>query len=497
MLMNDFLKIAKCAVLVVSVIVSAEAFAADTLVDSWLTDSGSKYARIYRSQADALAGNSVTTWFTGGRIVNGTQSVPVYGGVKSIRVSSNYVYVASSAMPTYVMGPWYLDATKTNLFPNWPTNQNKLYRIPRNPTPAVTKTRTSLGAVAVWVDGGIIHNQLDAFVWNGTTDVTAAGGIGSWQRDAAWAEGLTFDPSGSHQPFTGERHHHLNPYALRYQLGDHVDYNPATHTYTESTNSPQHSPILGWAFDGYPIYGPYGFSNPNDTNSAIRRMTTGYVLRNGSFGTANLTVTGRTSYPQWALDAGQPVNPSGPAVNADYPLGRYLQDYDHLADRGYTQGVHFDLDRHNGRICKTPEYPGGTYAYFITIDSNAAPIFPFILGRQYYGVKTGADYGAVASTTFTNVETPNVTVFVSGEDAASVLKSPQPSDSTVTLTWSSAEGGHYRVESSTNLTSWTTNIADVRAAGNQTQTNTVSTTDQRFFRVARTSVDNFDTVVTP
>ena len=43
------------------------------------------------------------------------------------------------------------------------------------------------------------------------------------------------------------------------------------------------------------------------------------------------------------------------------------------------------LDRRNGRFCITPEFPGGTYAYFMTADASNNPAFPYILGDQYYG----------------------------------------------------------------------------------------------------------------
>jgi hypothetical protein len=39
---------------------------AQPVIDSWLKLSGAKYARIYKSQADALAGNSVSTWSPAG-----------------------------------------------------------------------------------------------------------------------------------------------------------------------------------------------------------------------------------------------------------------------------------------------------------------------------------------------------------------------------------------------------------------------------------------------
>jgi hypothetical protein len=479
---------------------------ADPIVNSWCRSSGSKYARIYKSQSDALAGNSVSTWIPSGRVINGTQATPVYGGVQSIRVSADWVYIKSSALPEYVMGPWYLDAAKTavNIFPNWPENQNMVSRFPRTPAgPTNPKTKTSLGAIAIWVDGGIIHNQLDAFYYNGTADANAGSVFNqSWQRNAALAEGLTWDPSGSHQPYTGERHHHLNPTGLRQQLGDHVDYNPVTHTYSESTAAPGHSPILGWSFDGYPIYGPYGYSNPNDPYSTVRRMISGYVARDGSYGTTNLNVTGRLTYPAWALTIGKPNTVNGPNVSASYPLGWYVQDFDHIADQGHTQTTgaimgDFDLDRYNGRVCVTPEFPGGTYAYFLTITANGAPAFPYIIGLQYYGQRTGGDYGAPATIGFTSIQTPNTTVFLGGPDATDTVTDFQKNGDTVTLTWNSVEGGHYDVETSADLKNWTASQTNVVAAGNSTSTSATSTGSKAFFRAARTSLNTFDPVTTP
>ena len=56
-----------------------------------------------------------------------------------------------------------------------------------------------------------------------------------------------------------------------------------------------------------------------------------------------------------------------------------------------------DLDEHNGRFAKTPDYPNGTYAYYATIDSGKSassgpfknykePKFPYILGDSYKAV---------------------------------------------------------------------------------------------------------------
>ena len=58
-----------------------------------------------------------------------------------------------------------------------------------------------------------------------------------------------------------------NPKALRIQLNDNL--NSAD---TEPTNK-THSPILGFAYDGNPIYGPFGYENPLDQISPIVRIT--------------------------------------------------------------------------------------------------------------------------------------------------------------------------------------------------------------------------------
>jgi hypothetical protein len=237
-----------------------------------------------------------------------------------------------------------------------------------------------------------------------TTTVTGTGssnwggsGDGIWRRDAnsIYGEVYTFDPCKAHQPGSGEYHYHANPVCLRYQLNDNiVGANVGTNsaTYTESTGTHTHSPLLGWAFDGYPVYGPYGYSTATSATSGVRRMVSSYAIRKDN-------TTTRTSLPAWAqayqgMTGALTSSEYGPPVNSTYPLGRYVEDYDYTAGSG-------DLDQYNGRFCVTPEFPAGTYAYFVTIDATGAPAFPYFLGPQYYGTVSGGNVTTVSESTTT------------------------------------------------------------------------------------------------
>ncbi len=223
-------------------------------------------------------------------------------------------------------------------------------------------------------------------------------GGGIWIRNAYYGEGHTFDKCLGHQPGNGAYHHHAHPICLRAQLNDNVvavKNGRLGATYVEKSAPWTHSPILGWAFDGYPIYGPYGYSDPTSASSAIRRIKSSFQLRN---------ITQRTTLPTWALAHHTGVsqtlsaNQYGPEVSDIYPLGRYVEDFDVVTSTG-------DLDQYNGRFAVTPEYPNGTYAYYTTLNEDGSPAFPYIVGMQYYGSVTGNASTAApsgATTYFTN-----------------------------------------------------------------------------------------------
>jgi len=167
-----------------------------------------------------------------------------------------------------------------------------------------------------------------------------------------------------------------------------------------------------------------------------------------------------------------------------------MEDYAYLGDltnsatgTNYQLGTHFDLDEYNGRWCVTPEFPGGTYAYFVSMSSNGTPVFPNNIGRAFYGNPTGS------TTTITETVATN---FLGGANLREVLNAPSKSGSTVVLTWSAVEGGTYRVESLTNLTLWTTNATGIAAVLNTGSNTNTSTESGKFFRINRTTIANYD-----
>jgi hypothetical protein len=442
------------------------------LIDSWFTKDSGKYARIYQTTQDQMAGRSHTTWSQG----DGIQNLPAYNGVQEIYSSANWVYIRSSGLAIHTMGPWYFDPWKTQLFRNAPANTKTFYRFPRHATEPPNKTLTTLGVIGYFVDGVAMYDSRDAVAWTGSEE--GRGGEGYWNRDAYVNESPSFDPSNAHQDQSATYHYHANPPGLRNLLGDNVLFDTTTKTYKENSANPnpKHSPILGWVRDGFPIYGPYGFSKPDDAHSKVRRMISGYTLRNGQDGADDLAATGRGTLPAWAVRVyNVSANQAGPNVCDQYPLGRYMEDHAYLGDLEKKQGVDFDLDECNGRFCVTPEFPNGTYAYFVSIDPNGTPIFPYNIGRAFHGDPTGSE------------------VSVLSEVVVTVTPSVKSADNTVTLVWNSIEGGKYEVDSSPDASHWTATATNVTSQGLNTKVR-LKGDSAISYRVVRTSVAGYDPV---
>ena len=144
------------------------------------------------------------------------------------------------------------------------------------------------------------------------------------------------------------------------QLYGESDLQINVNTKQENVND-NHSPIIGWAYDGHPIYGPYGYSTRS--GGAVTIMETGYTEKSNA--------------------------PQRPPLTT-WPSGFFINDF--VYENKTSETV---LDENNGRHCVTPEYPNGTYAYFATIASDEAdtqspftnfrrPKFPYLVGENFH-----------------------------------------------------------------------------------------------------------------
>jgi hypothetical protein len=275
----------------------------------------------------AQLGPEITSW-----IINTTGQTGYAGILSNVQVvqySTNNVYVSCTDIPGYAIGPWPGN-------PNVASNQNFVYKITRNPVQNIgTPTAVGLGHTGVWINGVSIYNVSDGQSYQNQ---------GIWNRNALYWEGSGFDDCLGHPQQAGEYHHHVNPECL-YDFHDSLN----------------HSPIIGFAFDGFPVYGGYAYQNTDGTGPIVR-IKSSYVLS---------SATSRTN---------------GPAVGGMYPAGCFIEDYIYTAGSG-------DLDQRNGRYCVTPEYPNGIYAYFVTLDASSEPAFPYTFFGSYYGIVQPGNIG--------------------------------------------------------------------------------------------------------
>ena len=159
---------------------------------------------------------------------------------------------------------------------------------------------------------------------------------------------------------TIDNKHRQGNSALTSDGDDNLNF--AVHGYTPeisnqfNDNGTKHSPIIGWAFDGNPIYGPYGYTDPSRLGPTVGILTSGYKLNKDK-----------------VVDR--------PTASEFEENGYFIDDWQYDPDNG-------NLDEHNGRFCKTDEFPNGVYAYFASVkpstqSNTLEPSFPYFIGKKY------------------------------------------------------------------------------------------------------------------
>jgi len=326
---------------------------------------------------------AVTSWLqntteTGSYYMQGN-STSIDNGIlyncQKVEYSADFVYVSTKGIPAYPTGP-FLDGN-----PSQATDQDAIFKIPLAPQENTgTPISTTGGNIGVFINGVALFDYRDGVAWNPNTNALC-GGPGNppcpggpmaqndWNRDAVPAEMDGFDCSKAH-PAMGNYHHHQNPSAFKLDLdiiSDICNLYDAEGLYAIDPN--QHSPLIGFAYDGFPIYGAYGYKNADGSNG-ITRIKSSYQLKNIS------------------------TRANGPDVDATYHLGYFREDYEYIVSTGEDH-----LDEHNGRFCVTPEYPDGTYAYFATVDENWNSTYPYVVGPTFYGVSENRKVNIISEIT--------------------------------------------------------------------------------------------------
>lgn len=328
----------------------------------------------------------------------------IKANVQLVRYSANNVYVSTNGIPTYPTGP-FQDGN-----PSQAQSQNGIFRFPLKAVKNEgTPVKTTMGNIGLFINGVALFDPRDGVSWSNAQQRVLGGpimgkGDGIWNRDAIVAERVGFDCSKGH-PAMGNYHHHQNPSAFKLDkkvIYDVCSLYDAEGLYT--INPGVHSPLIGFAYDGFPVYGAYGFKNSDGTGGLVR-MQSGYRLR---------SISTRTHYAD-----GTDVT-DGPPVNTTFPLGYFNEDYEFVSHPGEEDY----LDVHNGRFCITPEYPNGTYAYFCTVDEQWNSAYPYAVGPTFNGSivaakvqNVGEPVETYTATTSVQELTPSAfTIFFSSND---------------------------------------------------------------------------------
>ncbi len=334
-----------------------------------------------------------------------------------VEYSDDFVYVHTKGIPSYPTGP-FQDGN-----PSQAEDQDAIYRIPLNPTANTgTPIETNPGNIGIFINGVSLFDWRDGVAWNPSTG-SLCGGPGNtpcpggpmaeqdWNRDAIPAERAGFDCSKAH-PAMGNYHHHQNPSAFKLDLdviSDVCNLYDADGLY--AIDPDRHSPLIGFAYDGFPIYGAYGFKNL-DGSGGITRIKSSYSLRD---------ISTRENGP----DIDQIITVGGPnGGQQTLFLGYFREDYEYVEN-----GSPDFLDEHNGRFCITPEYPEGTYAYFATVDENWNSAYPYVVGPTFYGNAENRSVNSVTESTEVYVSTSTVDV----ESLSKISIFPNPASDLIAI----------------------------------------------------------------
>ena len=227
-----------------------------------------------------------------------------------VRIRNGMRYITANGLPNHGTGQF---PNRNN--PNGISEQSYSFSFPVNPTKNKGYTKYNVPQNFGIAINGVPFDPYAAEWWGNIRN-------GDWQYNALGGGiNLGLDDNNAHVQPTGAYHYHGLPEGL-------IDTLPDT----------RHSPLVGWAGDGFPIYLSRGYKKAKEASNSYKTLTSSYILRTGS-------------------------RPDGPGGKYD---GTFEEDFRYKKKAG-------NLDRANGRFQVTPEYPDGIYCYILTQEWPVIP----------------------------------------------------------------------------------------------------------------------------
>lgn len=227
-----------------------------------------------------------------------------------VRIRNAMRYITANGLPNHETGQF---PNRNN--PNGISEQSYGFSFPVNPTRNKGYTKYNVPQNFGIAINGVPFDPYAAEWWGNVRN-------GDWQYNALGGGiNLGLDDNNAHVQPTGAYHYHGLPEGL-------IDTLPDT----------RHSPLVGWAGDGFPIYLNRGYKKAKEASNSYKTLKSSYILRTGA-------------------------RPDGPGGRYD---GTFEEDFRYKKKAG-------NLDRANGRFQVTPEYPDGVYCYILTTDWPVIP----------------------------------------------------------------------------------------------------------------------------
>jgi hypothetical protein len=286
-----------------------------------------------------------------------------FGSTVVVTEQSTYYSVFSNSIPNHE----YL----TGINPAVSAQSNTL-RIPKTVTRATTTTKT-LGTLGVMFNGVSVYSSSDARTFTG-----CSGNAGALELSSLDSYGGHPDPSGNY-------HYHV-AFFLQSAAKLQLTYSPTAH-----------SSLLGWAADGLPIYGPYGYAS--NASTTITLLKSCYVLKPTRTCCTNDAQCGTT------VKQGQ----------VTLSMGAFNEDYEFNATAYNAGDCH--LDEYNTRVAATPEFKTtSTRFYVFTLNPDNTVTYPYIMhgtkglyGQMMGGTTTVGGTATAGATTVGGTATAGAT----------------------------------------------------------------------------------------